>query len=411
MKKAILLGVAYNKREDIEKNLIELEELARTMGIFCVAKFWQFLRAPLSTYVGKGKIEKISNYIQLYGADGIITDDELSVVQKSKLEKLLKVEVLDRTQLILMNFSRSARTREGKTEVELATLEYRLSHLKGLNNRLSRTGGGIGTRGPGESKLEMDKRAIRGRIRQLRKKIEKISENRFLKKRRRNESILPKISIVGYTNAGKSMLLKSLSGFEIKSENKLFTTLDPTTKKVWLGENVFALFSDTVGFISKLPTQLVRAFRSTLEEILDADLILLIVDGHDEHANKKLKTSERILSDIGANNIPVITIVNKIDLCNQDRLKELESNYPNASFISAKMGLYTDDLAKKLREKLTENYIEKNLEISNESWSRISKTAGIRIISFKQLNETVKVRFKIHPKLVRKVMKEIDVLS
>ncbi len=411
MKKAILLGVAYDKKEDVEKNLIELEELARSMGIFCVARFWQFLKAPLSTYAGKGKLEKISNYVQLYGADGVITDDELSVVQKSKLKKLLKVEVLDRTQLILMNFSRSARTREGKTEVELAILEYRLSHLKGLNDRLSRTGGGIGTRGPGESKLEMDKRAIRERIRQLRKKIEKISENRFLKKRRRIESILPKISIVGYTNAGKSMLLRSLSGFETKSENKLFTTLDPTTKKVWLGENVFALFSDTVGFISKLPTQLVKAFHSTLEEILDADLILLVIDGHDEHADEKLKVSERVLSDIGANGIPIITVVNKIDLCNQACLKKLASDHPSASFISAKTGLYTDDLTKKLREKLTENYMEKNLEISNESWGRISKITGIRIIRLKQLDETVKVRFKIHPKLVRKVMEEIDALS
>ena len=411
MKKAILLGVAYDKREDVEKNLIELEELAKSMGILCAAKFWQFLRTPVNTYAGKGKLEKIADYIQLYGADGIITDDELSVVQKSKLKKLLKVEVIDRTQLILRNFSRSARTREGKNEVELATLEYRISHLKGLNGHLSRTGGGIGTRGPGESKLEMDKRAIRVRIRQLRKKIERISENRFLKKRKRNESMLPKVSIVGYTNAGKSMLLKKISGFETKSENKLFTTLDPTTKKAWLGENVFVLFSDTVGFISKLPTQLVKAFHSTLEDILDADLILLVVDGHDDQTNEKLKVSERVISDIGASDIPVITVINKIDLCNQFHLKKLMSSYPDASFISAKMGLYTDDLMERIREKLTEKYLEKNLEISNESWSRISRTTGVRIMNFKQLDESVRVRLKIHPELVRKVMGETDVLS
>ena len=411
MKRAILVSAIHSKNEDVERNLLELEELARSVGIFSVAKFWQLLDKPLNTYVGKGKLEKIAKYLQLYDADGIIADDELSVAQKTKLEDLLNVEVLDRTEIILKNFARSARTSEGKAEVELAVLEYRLSHLKGSHSHLSRTGGGIGTRGPGESKLETDRRAIRERIRNLKMKISKLSKNRRLKKRKRSESLLPKISIAGYTNAGKSLLLKRLSGFDVKSEDKLFTTLDPTTKKIWLGENVHALASDTVGFISKLPTQLVNAFRSTLEEVLDSDLILLVVDGSDEALEKKFKISQNILQEIGAGSIPWLLVINKIDLCDKTRLKRLSLEYPNAVLISAKKRLYLEDLIDKIREKVTHNYVEKCIEIPNQKWFKISRTVGMRILNVENMSESVKVHLKIHPAILEKFTEEIDVLS
>lgn len=411
MKRAILVSAMHSKNEDVERNLLELEELARSVGIFSVAKFWQLLDKPLNTYVGKGKLEKIAKYLQLYDADGIIADDELSVAQKTKLEDLLNVEVLDRTEIILKNFARSARTSEGKAEVELAVLEYRLSHLKGSHSHLSRTGGGIGTRGPGESKLETDRRAIRERIRNLKMKISKLSKNRRLKKRKRSESLLPKISIAGYTNAGKSLLLKRLSGFDVKSEDKLFTTLDPTTKKIWLGENVHALASDTVGFISKLPTQLVNAFRSTLEEVLDSDLILLVVDGSDEALEKKFKISQNILQEIGAGSIPWLLVINKIDLCDKTRLKRLSLEYPNAVLISAKKRLYLEDLIDKIREKVTHNYVEKCIEIPNQKWFKISRTVGMRILNVENMSESVKVHLKIHPAILEKFTEEIDVLS
>ncbi len=411
MKRAILISALHSKNENVERNLLELEELARSIGISSVAKFWQFVERPLNTYIGKGKLEKVATYIDLYEADGVIADDELSVVQKTKLEEFLKVEVLDRTEVILRNFSRSARTSEGKAEVELATLEYRLSHLKGSNSGLSRTGGGIGTRGPGESKLETDRRAIRERIRNLKKKLQRLSKNRDVKKRKRIDSLLPKISIAGYTNAGKSLLLKRLSGFETKSEDKLFTTLDPTTKKVWLGDNVFALVSDTVGFISKLPTQLVNAFRSTLEEVVDSDLILLMIDGSEEDSAKKLEISKGILDDIGAEKIPYLLVVNKIDLCDRSCLEKLAREYPQAIFISAKMELYLEDLMERMKDLVTAKYVERNLEFSNERWFKISKMVGVRILKVEHVDNRVRAKLKIHPSILKKVMEENDVLS
>lgn len=411
MKRAILISALHSKNENVERNLLELEELARSIGISSVAKFWQFVERPLNTYIGKGKLEKVATYIDLYEADGVIADDELSVVQKTKLEEFLKVEVLDRTEVILRNFSRSARTSEGKAEVELATLEYRLSHLKGSNSGLSRTGGGIGTRGPGESKLETDRRAIRERIRNLKKKLQRLSKNRDVKKRKRIDSLLPKISIAGYTNAGKSLLLKRLSGFETKSEDKLFTTLDPTTKKVWLGDNVFALVSDTVGFISKLPTQLVNAFRSTLEEVVDSDLILLMIDGSEEDSAKKLEISKGILDDIGAEKIPYLLVVNKIDLCDRSYLEKLAREYPQAIFISAKMELYLEDLMERMKDLVTAKYVERNLEFSNERWFKISKMVGVRILKVEHVDNRVRAKLKIHPSILKKVMEENDVLS
>lgn len=324
--------------------------------------------------------------------------------------EILGVEVLDRTQIILRAFAKSATTNEGKAEVELATLEYEMSHLKGSRNYLSRTGGGIGTSGPGESKLEMDRRSIRRRISALRSKLEKFSKERAIKKGRRLGAIIPKVSIVGYTNSGKSMLLKALSGFEIKSENRLFTTLDPVTKRVRLGQNVFALFSDTVGFISKLPPQLVKAFRSTLEEIVDADLILLMADGFDPGMEEKLKVSTDIMEDLGVMNIPIVKVINKIDLCDRTRLLELSGSYRDSVFISAAKGLYIDELIGRVAEELTGNYLEMEHDFSDLQWSRISRINGVRIIKSKENGGFVHAVLKINPFVMKKVAEVLYVL-
>ncbi|MCL5032420.1 MAG: GTPase HflX [Thermotogae bacterium] len=402
MKKAILLGATYSKWLNIEKSLDELALLLKSIDIDPVMSFWQVLRTPLPSYLGTGKLNEIARYIKIYEADGVVTDDELNSVQRTSLEKMLKVEILDRTQVILKNFSRSATTQEGKIEVELATLEYALSHLI-KSKDMSRLGGGIGTVGPGESKLETDRRTIKRKISLLETEIEKISREKMTKKSKRISSIIPKVSIVGYTNAGKSMLLKSLSGFEIKSENRLFTTLDPITRKVWIGENLYALFSDTVGFISKLPTQLVKAFKSTLDEIKDADLILLVIDGSDDDFEKKMQVSIDTISKIGATDIPILKIINKIDLCDSNRLSALSREYPDAIFVSALKRLYLDELLSKIREESTKDYIHLETEVDASQWQRIIGTEGIRIMSFNSFEGKVHAILKINPVILPKI--------
>ncbi|BBJ27919.1 GTPase HflX [Athalassotoga saccharophila] len=401
MKRAVLLGVSHSKGYEIEKSLEELSLLAKSVGIEGVGTFWQFLSSPLPTYLGSGKLNSVSKYIELYRADGVITDDELTIVQRSKLEEILKVEVLDRTEIILRAFSRSATTEEGKIEVELATLEYTLSHLR--SKGFSRTGGGIGTVGPGETKLEMDRRVIKKKIGFLREELERIEKNKSIKKSRRNSSLIPKVSIAGYTNAGKSMLLKSLSGFDIKSEDKLFTTLDPITRRVWIGENLYALFSDTVGFISKLPAQLVKAFKATLDEIKEANLILIVADGADDDIEKKINVSLETIDEIGASNIPILKVINKIDLCSSSRLSMLSRKYNDAIFVSATKGLYLDDLVSRVREELTRDYIPFEGSIDVDKWQKILNTDGVRVLRFESMDGVVHVKLKINSNLLSKV--------
>ncbi len=403
MRRAILLGVTQNKGFEIERSLSELSELVRSIGIDPVANFWQLLRAPSPSYMGKGKLEKIARFVDLYGADAVVVDDEIGAAQREKIREILKIEILDRTQIILKAFATSATTNEGKIEVELATLEYELSHLRGSHD-LSRQGGGIGTVGPGESKLEIDRRKIRNKISALHEELEKISKNKNVKKVKREASAIPRVSIVGYTNAGKSMLLKALSGFNVKSEDRLFTTLDPITKKVWLGQNVSALFSDTVGFISKLPTQLVRAFKSTIDEIKDADLLLLVLDGNDENFEKKYVVSMQTIKEIGASELPILKVINKIDLCDREKLSILSREHPDMIFISAVKGLYIEDLISRVREELTALYVFREVKLDSYKWSQISVMEGVRVIDSTDNNGIVNARLKINPVILKKVM-------
>ncbi|MDD5190725.1 MAG: GTPase HflX [Dehalococcoidales bacterium] len=297
-----------------EVSQAELVELAFSAGVDVAGKIIQNLNNPVpATYIGKGKLAEIIEMKSTTNYDVVIFDDELSPLQQKNLEDELKVKVIDRVALILDIFSKRARTREGKLQVELAQHQYLLPRLAGQWSHLERLGGGIGTRGPGESQLETDRRLIKKRIQKLEEQIEKIRDQRYLNRQNRIRSGIPVVALVGYTNAGKSTLLNALSQAGVESENKVFTTLDPTTRRIRLHNDKTILLSDTVGFIRKLPPVIVSAFRATLEELAEADLLLNVVDFASPHAAEECQTVETILSDLKLDVKPRITVLNKID--------------------------------------------------------------------------------------------------
>ena len=299
--------------------LHELRELAKSAGARIVGEVVQRRQRPdPATYIGKGKVEELRELVLEEGVDVVIFDDDLSPSQANNLEESLDTKVVDRTGLILDIFARRARTKEGKLQVELAQLDYRLTRLAGHRSYLSRLGGGIGTRGPGETKLEMDRRQIRHRISTLRDDIEHIRKHRQLHRERRRKDRLPLVSLVGYTNAGKSTLFRALSKEETLVSNRLFSTLDTLIRRIQLGGNYPVLISDTVGFIKKLPHQLVSAFRATLEEVVEADLILHVLDASDPDRDEKHQVVLDVLQEIGAADHPRLTVYNKADLLGSD---------------------------------------------------------------------------------------------
>ena len=302
--------------------------MAVSAGARVVAEMIQHRRRPdPATYIGSGKTEELREAVLTEGADVVIFDDDLSPSQARNLEEALDTKVVDRTGLILDIFSRRARTKEGHLQVELAQLNYRLTRLSGYSGYLSRLGGGIGTRGPGETKLEMDRRQIRNRIATLRREIEGIRKHRQLHRERRRRDRLPIVSLVGYTNAGKSTLFRALSGEETLVSSRLFSTLDTLIRKIQLGGRRPVLISDTVGFIRKLPHQLVSAFRATLEEVVEADLILHVVDVSDPDREQKRSVVLEVLGEIGAGDHRRFTVYNKLDLLGpDDPLPILKSN-------------------------------------------------------------------------------------
>ena len=308
--------------------LDELRELAVSAGARVVDEMVQQRRRPdPATYIGKGKVDELKEAVLAEGADVVIFDDELSPSQARNLEEALDTKIVDRTGLILDIFARRARTKEGHLQVELAQLNYRLTRLTGHRDYLSRLGGGIGTRGPGETKLEMDRRKIRHRIATLRREIEGIRRNRQLHRERRRRDRLPMVSLVGYTKAGKSTLFRALSREETLVSSRLFSTLDTLIRRIQLGAKRPVLVSDTVGFIRKLPHQLVTAFRATLEEVVEADLILHVVDVSDHDREEKRAVVLDVLEEIGAGDHPRFTVYNKVDLIGpEDDLPLLKSN-------------------------------------------------------------------------------------
>ncbi len=312
--RVILVGVSTSDHDDTEKSLDELEELAATAGAVTVGRVIQNLdQIHPGTYVGKGKLDEIKDLIWETEATGIICDDELSPIQLGNMEDVLDTKVMDRTLIILDIFAGRASTNEGKIQVELAQLKYRQSRLTGLGKSLSRLGGGIGTRGPGEKKLEMDRRLIRDRIAQLNRELKDVKRHREITREQRSRNKIPVVAIVGYTNAGKSTLLNTLTGAGVLEEDKLFATLDPTTRNLKLPSKQEVLLTDTVGFIRKLPHHLIEAFRSTLEEAKYADIILHVVDASNPQVDEQMYIVYETLTNLEVKNKPIITAFNKQD--------------------------------------------------------------------------------------------------
>ncbi|MCB6416289.1 GTPase HflX [Faecalimonas umbilicata] len=314
----LLVGVSVDDGDDTEESLDELAELALTAGAETVGRVIQNReQIHPGTYVGKGKLEEIKDLLWETEADGIICDDELTPAQLGNLRDELNTKVMDRTLVILDIFASRASTSEGKIQVELAQLKYRQSRLTGYGTSLSRLGGGIGTRGPGEKKLEMDRRLIKSRIAQLNRELKDVKRHREVTREQRSRNHVPVVAVVGYTNAGKSTLLNKLTGAGILAEDKLFATLDPTTRGLKLPSGQEILLTDTVGFIRKLPHHLIEAFRSTLEEAKYADMILHVVDASNPQMERQMYTVYETLYQLGVQEKPIITAFNK-----QDRLEE-----------------------------------------------------------------------------------------
>ena len=369
--KFILVGVETGK-DRMEESLSELAELLDTAGGETVGRVIQNLESiNKATYVGKGKVEEIKELVEELGADGIVCDDELSPVQLSNLKDELDIKVLDRTLVILDIFASHAKSSEGKLQVEMAQLKYRSSRLMGLGKNLSRLGGGIGTRGPGESKLETDRRAIRERVSQLRTEIEKVESSRDTLRKHRMSDGIPVIAIVGYTNAGKSTFLNKITDAGILAEDKLFATLDPTTRSLKIPDGEEVLFTDTVGFISKLPHNLVDAFKSTLEEAKYADLILHVADASNPEVDEQMKVVYRTLEELKVVGKPVITFLNKQDKIEEERIiKDLKADALIKG--SAKTGEGIDELLNKISEILREGKVLVDTLLSYADTAKIS---------------------------------------
>lgn len=352
--RVILVSVSDKGYTEIaEESLDELEELAKTAGAVTVAKIIQNReKKHPGTYVGKGKIEEIKDAVFIHKADGIITDDELTPAQLKNLQTELECKVMDRSLLILDIFAKHAHTSEGILQVELAQLNYRSTRLIGLGASMSRLGGGIGTRGPGEKKLETDRRYIRSRIEQLKSELEVIKGHRAMLRENRKKQSKPMIAIAGYTNSGKSTLLNVMTNSAVLEEDKLFATLDPTTRVLVLPEGKEVLLTDTVGFIHKLPHHLVQAFQSTLEEVLFADIIIQVVDLSNPQYEKHMKVFYDTIDQLKASHIPVITVFNKIDKMEEVPEDLKDSRAFECLYTSAKTGKGLDKLQEVIEEKL-----------------------------------------------------------
>ncbi|MCI9613623.1 MAG: GTPase HflX [Dorea sp.] len=359
--RVILVGVSTSDQDDTWMSLDELKDLADTAGAVTVGRVVQNReQAHPATYIGKGKIEELKDLLWELEATGIICDDELSPVQMKNLQDELNTKVMDRTLVILDIFAARASTSEGKIQVELAQLKYRQSRLTGFGTAMSRLGGGIGTRGPGEKKLEMDRRLIKSRIAQLGRELKDVRRHREITRESRSRNHIPVAAIVGYTNAGKSTLLNELTGVNVLAEDKLFATLDPTTRQRKLPGGQEILLTDTVGFIRKLPHHLIEAFKSTLEEAKYADLILHVADASNPQMDEQMYIVYETLKSLQVTDKPVITVFNKQDKVEDDRIiRDFHADYTVK--ISARTGMGIPELLETVEAVLREQkvFIEK----------------------------------------------------
>ena len=376
--RVVLVGVQTDDHDNVEESLDELKELASTAGAVTVGRIIQNRESVHpGTYIGKGKIEEVRALVYAMDATGIICDDELSPAQLNNLERELDCKVMDRTLLILDIFAARAITSEGKIQVELAQLRYRSARLVGLRESLSRLGGGIGTRGPGEKKLETDRRLIRTRISALKQELSQVEKHRELIRSSRARGNMKTAAIVGYTNAGKSTLLNTLTGSEVLSEDKLFATLDPTTRLLNLKDGQQILLTDTVGFIRKLPHHLIEAFKSTLEEAKYADIIIHVVDASNPQMDTQMYVVYDTLRQLGVEGKPVITLFNKQDKLESPQMfRDLHADYTFA--VSAKTGQGLDELKGALLDIIRQDqiYVERLYDFSEAGKIQLIRKHG-----------------------------------
>lgn len=369
--KAILVGVELAGDDPIQTthSLEELTRLAETAGANVLQQIFQKRNKPdAATFLGRGKVEELAALCRDNEADLVVFDRELTAVQARNLEGITGVRIVDRTQLILDIFAGRARTSEGKLQVELAQLNYLLPRLTGRGAAMSRLAGGIGTRGPGETRLEVDRRRIRKRIADLNIEIRDIKKHRDLLRRSRREVPIPLVALVGYTNAGKSTILRELTGADVLVEDKLFATLDPTTRRVVLPNNETILLTDTVGFIQNLPHHLVAAFRATLEEVVEADLLLHVVDVSHPNAESHIDAVHKVLESLGAANKPFILVYNKFDLLPDGQLPLFEKNQPGVA-LSAYRGWGFAELLADIAQVFASSRLQKTFFIPyDQSW-------------------------------------------
>lgn len=391
--RVILVGVSEQDGDDAEDSLAELAELVKTAGASVAGTLIQKreLIHP-GTYVGTGKVAEIAELLEHTGATGIVCDDELSPAQLKNLETVLNTKVMDRTLIILDIFAARATTSEGKIQVELAQLKYRLSRLTGLGRSMSRLGGGIGTRGPGEKKLEIDRRLINDRIAQLNRELKEVVKHREIARAKRERNAVPVVAIVGYTNAGKSTLLNHLTDAEVLEEDKLFATLDPTTRMLELEGHQQVLLTDTVGFIRKLPHHLIEAFKSTLEEAKYADYIIHVVDASNPQRDKQMYIVYETLDHLGVKNKKILTLFNKIDIrTDDDPLQDFRADH--VLQISATENAGLDAVKDVLQEMLREDkiYIERVIPYAQAGVLQLVRNKG-ELVSEEYVPEGISIR-------------------
>ena len=382
VEKAILVGVVLPKdrRWEVDEYLSELQQLAATAGVEVVDQLVQDRqRLDPATFIGSGKVEELQQMVNAYQAKAVIFDEDLTPAQIRNLEKAIKAKIIDRSTLILDIFAKHARTRTAKTQVELAQLQHLLPRLTRQWTHLSRQVGGIGTKGPGETQLETDRRLIRTRIETLRRELARIDLQRQTRRKGRQESF--RASLIGYTNVGKSTIMNLFSGAEVLVEDQLFATLDPTVRQVPLDSTHTILLSDTVGFIRKLPHQLVESFKSTLDEAVEADLLLHVVDVSHPAFHEQIQVVNEVLKEIGAAQKPVLMVFNKIDrLKEKTMLPSLKRQYPQAVFISATRQIRTEKLKQELVRFMEKNFVKTTVKIPLAHAGLVNQIYGMAVV-------------------------------
>ncbi|GAA3398533.1 GTPase HflX [Cryptosporangium minutisporangium] len=410
LERVVLVGVwTEGSAEDADNSMAELAALAETAGSQVLEGLMQRRDRPdPATYIGSGKAAELREVVLATGADTVICDGELSPAQLTALEKVVKVKVIDRTALILDIFAQHARSREGRAQVSLAQMEYMLPRLRGWGQSMSRqaggagggAGGGVGTRGPGETKIETDRRRIRERMSKLRREIKGMKQARDTKRSQRRRNAVPSVAIAGYTNAGKSSLLNRLTGAGVLVENALFATLDPTTRRTQAADGREYTLSDTVGFVRHLPHQLVEAFRSTLEEVADADLLLHVVDGSHPDPLSQVNAVREVLADIEAGQVPELLVVNKADAADPEALLRLRQALPGALVVSAHTGEGIEELRAAVEDLLPRPALELRVRLPYDQGGLVSRIhAEGEVLSSKHTTDGTELHVRVHPGL------------